>query len=884
LCYNNWHQTCHIDQFPPRLYVRVEEIVDINSDLTFGPWLRRCRRARDLTHAELAAAVGCSVSALRKVESDDLRPSRTLAEALADALQIAAADRAAFVRFARAMPGDASAQQPVAIVSQEHPAPAARVSSNLPLSLTALIGREQECAALGHLLRRSDTRLVTLSGPGGIGKTRLGLQVAAELIEDFPDGVYVVELAPIREPTLVSSAIAQTLGLRETGGQPLLTQLKQFLGDKRLLLLLDNFEHLLDAAPLVAELLAGAARLKVLATSREQLHLRGEKEVVVPPLALPDHANLPPLEVLSHYAAVALFRERAIDARADFQLTNATATAVAEICARLDGLPLAIELAAARSKLFAPEALLARLSSRLALLTGGARDLPARQQTIRNTIAWSYDLLTEDEQMLLRRLGVFVGGCTLEAAEAVCGDKPTRRQGDEETEQEQADSLSPERRVSFSVLDGLAALVDKSLLQQVEGPDGVPRFVMLETIREYALERLEASGEAERLRQQHARYYLTLGEARYPDVWFPAWTAHLVPEYDNLWSALAWSQTAAGDPELALRLTGALRILWFRRGLRREAIVALERALDHPLGVGRTVAHAQARFELGQFLAWTSDYAAARVQFEQAVQIAREIDHTWWYAGAVEELGWLAREQGDSATAWARLSESLAICREQGDPLGIAQALNCQAEVAVLDEDPARAEALLAEARAIEQGENADPNLVGWTLLSLGHAAQLRGTYERAAQFHQKSLACFQAFGDQHLGLAWAYHSLGETALGLERPDEGARWLAQGLALSQTLSGRAYMAWCLAGLGSAAALDKEPERAARLWGAAERLRQAIGCRPPPAARATYERAMAAARAQLGEEAFATAWAEGRAMTLEQAIAEAMDDAAEVPLT
>jgi predicted ATPase/transcriptional regulator with XRE-family HTH domain len=857
LCYNNWHQKCHIDQFPPRLYVRVQETAPIESDQIFGPWLRRHRRALDLTHAELAAAVGCSVSALRKVEAGDLRPSRTLAEALAGALQIASEDREAFVRFAREMPGNAPALQPFSMVSQDQTALAARVSTNLPVPPTALIGREQECAALGRLLRRSDTRLVTLSGPGGIGKTRLGLQMAAELIDDFPDGVYLVELAPIREPTLVSNALAQTLGLRETGGQPLLTQLKQFLGNKRLLLLLDNFEHLLDAAPLVAELLAGAARLKVLATSRERLHLRGEQEVAVLPLALPDYANLPPLDQLSQYAAVALFRARARDTRPDFQLTSANATIVAEICARLDGLPLAIELAAARSKLFPPEALLTRLSSRLTLLTGGARDLPLRQQTIRATIDWSYHLLDAGEQVLFARLGVFVGGWTLEAAEAVCQGENDR---------------------SLGVVDGMATLVNQSLVQQQERSAGEARFTMLETIREYALERLEASGEAERLRGQHARYYLTLGEVVFPgpSPWNPAKTAHLDRDYDNLWAALAWSQTAAGDPELALRLTGALRILWIRRGIWREAIAAFERALNHPRGVGRTLAHAIARFELGQMLKWTGEYAAARTQYEQSLQLAREVGDPWWYAVAVEFLGNLAEEQGNSATAWARLTESLALFRTLGYASHTAEVLWMLAQVAILDEAPARAEALLAESPAMTQREHASPNTIGWTLNALGHAAQLRGAYDRAAQLHQESLEYFQAFGDQHFGLPWAYHGLGKTALGHGRLDEAGRWLAQGLALSQTLGDQARIAWCLAGLGSVAALDADPERAAQLWGAAERLRQSIGCRSAPASRATYERALAAARAQLGDDAFAAAWAAGQALTLEQAIAYALD--------
>jgi len=620
--------------------------------LSFGYWLRRRRKALDLTQEELARRVGCAVDTIRKIEGDARRPSRQMAERLADLLEIASADRVAFLKAARAelganrlpVPHSATGataaftdQRPLpigtvtflftdiegstrrweqhrdtmpdalarhdAIVRQSieshqggifrtvgdafcaafaratdallaalaaqralHAAPwgatgplrvrmalhtgavevrdgdyvgqplnriarlmaagyggqvlLSRVSqelvrdnlppdavlrdlgthqlkdlsapeqiyqlttpdlpadfpplktlnahaTNLPAQPTSLIGREQEVAAVCTLLRRPAVRLLTLTGAGGIGKTRLGLQVAAELLDEFRDGVYFIALASLSDSTLVPATIAQTLGLRESASVPLHTLLHDYLRDKQLLLLLDNVEQISGAGAGVADLLTVAPRLKVLMTSRVALHLYGEHEYVVPALALPDLKHLPPLERLTQYEAVRLFIERSQASKADFAVTHANAPAIAEICARLDGLPLAIELAAARSKYFAPQALLARLEHRLQVLTGGAVNLPSRHQTLRNTIAWSYHLLEQGEQVLFRRLGVFVGGCALEAVEAVCnvgGDLP------------------------LDVVNGLPALVDKSLLQQAEGVDGAPRFAMLETIREYALD------------------------------------------------------------------------------------------------------------------------------------------------------------------------------------------------------------------------------------------------------------------------------------------------------------------------------------------------------------------------------------------------------------
>jgi predicted ATPase/class 3 adenylate cyclase len=411
--------------------------------------------------------------------------------------------------------------------------------TNLPTQPTALLGREQEVATVGDLLRRAGVRLVTLTGPGGIGKTRLALQVAAELLDDnaapllpqreremggegrFPNGIYFVNLAPISDPNLVATAIAQTLGVREQSGRSVLDSLQVYLRDRQMLLVLDNFEQVLQAAPDIAALLAAAPGVKILVTSRAVLKVRGEKEIAVVPLALPDPTQLPPLARLTQYAAVALFIERALDVQPDFAVTNENAPAVAEICARLDGLPLAIELAAARIKLFAPAALLSRLERRLPLLTGGPRDLPARQQTLRNTIDWSYHLLNAGEQTLFRRLGVFVGGWTLEAAAAVCN-----AEGD----------------LSLAVLDGLAALVDQSLLRQEAATDGEPRFVMLELIREYALERLEQSGEADLVRRQHAGFFLEWAE-KFEGFFHTQWALEerLETDHDNFRAALTWA-------------------------------------------------------------------------------------------------------------------------------------------------------------------------------------------------------------------------------------------------------------------------------------------------------------------------------------------------------
>ena len=443
-------------------------------------------------------------------------------------------------------------------------------TTNLPLQATPLIGREREVEAVCGLLRSSETRLLTLLGPGGTGKTRVGLQVAAELADGFEDGVFFVPIAAITDPALVAPTIARILGLSERAQTPE-ELLEGYLRDRQTLLLLDNLEQVIEAAPVVEKLLSGAANLKILATSRIPLGLYGEYEFPVPPLSLPDPDSLPPLENLTEYEAVRLFVERARAVKPDFVLTEENGPAVVEICKRLDGLPLAIELAAARIKLLPPRVLLDRLGNRLKILTGGARNLPERQRTLRNAIEWSYGLLDEGEKLLFGRLGVFSGGATLEAIEAVCdarGDLPT------------------------DVFDGASSLLDKSLLRQEERAVGEPRFVMLETIHEFANVMLEESGEVEAVRRAHAEYFLALAEEAEPMLWGAedaAWLDRLEQEHDNMRAALSWA-IEHEEATLALRVGGALRWFWYMEGYYGEG----RRWLEAALGKNRGAAAAEA--------------------------------------------------------------------------------------------------------------------------------------------------------------------------------------------------------------------------------------------------------------------------------------------------
>ena len=688
-----------------------------------------------------------------------------------------------------------------------------RRAHNLPVQPTPLIGREQVSATACGLLRRADVRLLTLTGPGGTGKTRLGLQVAADLLEDFEDGVYFVPLAAIRDPALVASSIAQTLGIQEKAGQVLLDSLKESLQDQQHLLVLDNFEQVVAVAPLVAELLATCPRLKCLVTSRVVLRLSGEHEFPVPPLELPDPRRLPAVDALSQYAAVALFIQRALAVKPDFRVDNANAPAVAEICVRLDGLPLAIELAAARIKLLPPQAMLGRLGHRLELLRGGARDVPDRHQTLRHAIAWSYDLLEASEQALFRRIAVFTRGCTLEATEVVC---------------QAVHDPAADPGQSLEVLDGVASLVDKSLLRQQEQASGEPRFRMLETIREYGLECLTASGEEHAIRRAHADCYLALVEAAEPALTGPeqtTWLERLETEHDNLRAALRWAEEG-GEAEIGLRLAGALCQFWLMRGHLREGQEWLARLLGLAGASPYTAARAKALTRAGHLADNLSDYAAAHAFFAESLAIRRELGEKGSIAAALNDLGWVASHRNDFTTARTLSEESLALWRELGDKAGIATSLHNLGWVAYYQGEYAAAYALGQESLGLRR-ELGDKRGVAFELGGMGRTAHRQGDYRRATALLEEALAMCQDMGVKQL-FAWTSSHLAEVAYDQGNDERATALLEESLTLFRDIGHQYGPALTLGVLGTVAHEQGDNERAIALYEESLGLWTAIG--------------------------------------------------------
>ncbi len=768
--------------------------------------------------------------------------------------------------------------------------------NNLPPQPTPFIGRTHEVEAVKQRLLQPETRLLTLTGPGGTGKTRLGLQVAAEALDDFPQGVWVVDLTAIEDPALVDTTIAMALRVQVVPGQAVVDALKAYLAEKQLLLVLDNFEQLLPAAPLVAELLAAAPRLNVLVMSRVPLHLRGEREFPVPPLQLPDRSALPPLEVLRQYDAVRLFIERAQDLRPDFTVTNATGPAVAEICYRLDGLPFAIELAAARTKVLTPEAILIRLSNPLKLLTGGARDAHRRQQTLRATIDWSYNLLEPGEQTLLARLGVFAGGCTMEAVEAVCtatGDLP----------------IDP--------LDGMASLVDKSLLRQAAGPEGEPRFLLLATIREYASGRLAERGEAPAIQEHHARFFLRLAEQAEPHLSGAeqvAWLTRLVHEYDNLRAALEWGLRHP-ESDRGLKLAGTLLRFWQLHGDWTEAGRWLRDTLANSGSRNDTLERAKALWAAAVCDRVEGDFDSAGERVAESATIFRSLGDKRGLARALGLQAMVMAERGDQTAR--RLGEEVAaLAREVDDKEILAAVLHAHGFVAYLQSELTAAQTEFEESARLSR-EVGDRWRLLINLRFLSHIARLRANYTQAGRLVEESLALARELGNR-LEEALALRAAGEIAqaagddkhaseqyaasLELFR-DLGYKWevgavrlsqanllqlqgdydrsaalLEEGLLLVRDTDESLEITRCLSGIAGVACARRVPIRSARLLGAVSAMDENVDS-PwfPLGDRRAYEQALAETRAQLDAATFEAAWAEGRAMSLEQAIAYALEE-------
>ncbi|HZQ36124.1 MAG TPA: hypothetical protein VFD32_09340, partial [Dehalococcoidia bacterium] len=743
-----------------------------------------------------------------------------------------------------------------------------------------MIGRERELMDLTSLLGRA--RLVTLIGPGGIGKTRLALAAAEQEYGRFPHGVYFVDLAPLRDAAQIPGALAQVLGVREVPAQPLTAVLSTALRERCLLIVFDNFEHILGGAGLVEAILTACPLLTVLATSRAVLQLPGEHLYPVPPLSVPA-ADTASIETLTESPAVALFVARAQAIQPDFALTQHTAVGVAAICRRLDGLPLALELAAARMKIFSPAALLTRLDRCLPVLTGGARTAPERQQTLRATLAWSYDLLGAGEQALFRRLAVFSGGWTLEAAEQVCDVEG-----------------------SGSVLATLASLVDQSLVERQANPDGAVRFSMLETLREFAAEQLSASGEESALRGRHALAFLALAEAAAPSVATirvsEAWQARLEQEHDNLRSALA-SCLAAGDrSDEALRLAAALVSFWHTRGHLSEG----RRWLAQALAAGSQAPAASRAWALtgdAVLAGFQSDYAAACAQAEAALALWRELDDAQGIAFTLAHLGfgttmrgqlavgralveesvaaWRAlgggagltmalnmlalatRLQGDYAASAAAAAEELLLAREQQDPLWMAMATRQLGRLAVDQHDGVRAAQLLGESLALFR-QQADPWQVAASLLDLTHVALAEGAHARARRCGEEALGLFEQLGMTG-GLAASHHALGHAGRLAGDLQRAAGHYAMSMVQFRAAGMERLSVLGRAGLGWTALRLDRTAQAARLLASAPILPRRSEPMLDQVAWPFYADDVAAAETALGTAAFAAAWAEGEAL-------------------
>jgi predicted ATPase/DNA-binding XRE family transcriptional regulator/Tfp pilus assembly protein PilF len=788
----------------------------MKEEIAFGNWLKQGRKRLDLTQLKLADQIGCAISTLQKIENSERQPSREFARRIAEVLNVAPVDLPAFIAFARG-------SQDLRVCELFLP------PTNLPAAPTPLIGREAEVADVCKRLLRQETRLITLLGPPGVGKTRLSLQVASEVRPCFDDGVFFVPLAAITDSDLFAPSIARTLGLKDSGHRAPVDHLCDYLRLKKMLLVLDNFEQIVAASPLVADLLSSCQLLKVLATSRMPLRLRAERQYPVQPLATPELTKLPPLVELTRYPAIALFTDRAEAVRPDFSITKDNASAVAAICQRLDGLPLAIELIATNLRILNLNMLFDSLNNGGLLESGELLDLEPRQRTLRDTLDWSYNLLTPLEQSLLERLAVFSGGWSLEAAMKVC----TTAQTGDPTIVETLSSQIPGQ---------LRSLGNKCLITQLE-ENGLSRFSMLEVIREYLSERFASRESFEVVQEEHARYYLQLAEsavAQFHGVNELQLLMQLEREISNFRLALEWCLSRPHALAIGMRLSAALWWFWSRRGFITEGKAWLMRYIDQfeladPPTSEILFPLAKIYTGMGRLTWGQGDYASARSWIEKGLILHRQVGDTWYHGYSLQTLADVLSDLDETSPAQEIALESLRLALETGDPWLEGLPHSLFGEIARNRGDYCEAQIQYTTSLALMQQAGDERNMA-FMLHNLGQVAQRQGDYARARELHVEALKIHQK----------------------SRP---VRAVAFGLEM-------------LAGVAGACGKHL---KAARLLGSAEALRQAAGNPVEGTEMQFYTGIISQARLGLDEQSFTTAWVDGYAMTLEQAVAYALEE-------